>query len=246
MSDVEDVNYLKTRYLLLKKKKHEAAQQSKAVDYELITPVAHYFNGDVEKTRLWFETSNPMLGDVRPCDTPRDKVLKFILEQVQPLDPSEATASPADFYRKIAAQNEVIRELSGALQDRLELDKQHRDEIIKMTNEELRQKLEGLKRLYQLGSVNDLGHVTVGLTDQDRNIVAAALEAAKMMIPQPIESAPRDGTPIIAWNAFWKYPETVYMQNECWLTLNKNKIPQSLAPTHWTPILDAILKALKE
>jgi len=45
--------------------------------------VAEFFDGDPEKTSLWFSTPNPMLGDVSPRDMLRfgryKKLLKFIL-----------------------------------------------------------------------------------------------------------------------------------------------------------------------
>lgn len=46
--------------------------------------VAEYFEGDAQKTALWFKTSNPMLGDVTPRDMVRlgraKKLIRFILE----------------------------------------------------------------------------------------------------------------------------------------------------------------------
>jgi len=45
--------------------------------------VAEFFEGDPEKTSLWFSTPNPMLGDVSPRDMLRfgryKKLLKFIV-----------------------------------------------------------------------------------------------------------------------------------------------------------------------
>ncbi len=45
--------------------------------------VAQAFDGDVEKTALWFRAKNPLLGDVSPRDMVRlgrfDRLRKFIL-----------------------------------------------------------------------------------------------------------------------------------------------------------------------
>lgn len=45
--------------------------------------VAEYFEGDAEKTALWFRTTNPMLGNVSPRDMIRlgryKRLLKFIV-----------------------------------------------------------------------------------------------------------------------------------------------------------------------
>ena len=46
--------------------------------------VAAYFDGDVQKTALWFKTTNPMLGGVPPRDMIRfgryKKLLQFVTE----------------------------------------------------------------------------------------------------------------------------------------------------------------------
>lgn len=46
--------------------------------------VAEYFDGDPERTALWFRTPNPMLGDVSPRDMIRlgryKRLLKFVLD----------------------------------------------------------------------------------------------------------------------------------------------------------------------
>jgi len=46
--------------------------------------VAGFFEGDVDKTALWFKTLNPMLGDISPRDMIRygryKRLLKFITE----------------------------------------------------------------------------------------------------------------------------------------------------------------------
>ncbi len=45
--------------------------------------VAGFFDGDAEKTALWFKTQNPMLGEVAPRDMVRlgryDKLRKFVI-----------------------------------------------------------------------------------------------------------------------------------------------------------------------
>lgn len=46
--------------------------------------VAEYFEGDIEKTALWFKTPNPMLGDLSPRDMIRygryKRLMKFIAD----------------------------------------------------------------------------------------------------------------------------------------------------------------------
>ena len=48
----------------------------------IINLVAGYFDGDLEKTQLWFNTENPLLGDISPRDMIRygryTKLRKFI------------------------------------------------------------------------------------------------------------------------------------------------------------------------
>ena len=48
------------------------------------TFVAEFFGGDAMKTRLWFQTRNPMLGDVSPRDMiragRREQLHRFVLE----------------------------------------------------------------------------------------------------------------------------------------------------------------------
>ena len=49
--------------------------------------VAEFFEGDTEKTALWFKTPNPMLGDISPRDMIRygryKRLLKFIADAQQ-------------------------------------------------------------------------------------------------------------------------------------------------------------------
>lgn len=49
--------------------------------------VAEYFQGDAEKTALWFRTPNPLLGNIAPRDMVRygryKKLLKFVTEARQ-------------------------------------------------------------------------------------------------------------------------------------------------------------------
>lgn len=48
--------------------------------------VATIFDGDVDKTALWFRTKNPLLGDVTPRDMVRlgryDRLRKFIVSAI--------------------------------------------------------------------------------------------------------------------------------------------------------------------
>lgn len=50
----------------------------------ICTLVAEYFDGDAQRTALWFTTKNPMLGETSPRDMIRagraGKLLKFIVE----------------------------------------------------------------------------------------------------------------------------------------------------------------------
>jgi hypothetical protein len=50
----------------------------------ICTLVAEYFEGDAERTALWFTVKNPMLGEMSPRDMIRlgraAKLLKFIME----------------------------------------------------------------------------------------------------------------------------------------------------------------------
>lgn len=49
--------------------------------------VAEYFDGDIEKTALWFKMPNPMLGDLSPRDMIRygryKRLMKFIADAQQ-------------------------------------------------------------------------------------------------------------------------------------------------------------------
>jgi len=53
----------------------------------ICTLVAEYFNGDADKTVLWFKTSNPQLGGISPRDMIRygryKKLLIFVTEARQ-------------------------------------------------------------------------------------------------------------------------------------------------------------------
>lgn len=46
--------------------------------------VAGHFEGDIDKTALWFRTPNPMIGDISPRDMIRfgryKRLLKFVME----------------------------------------------------------------------------------------------------------------------------------------------------------------------
>ena len=54
--------------------------------------VAEYFEGDIDKTALWFKTPNPMIGDITPRDMIRfgryKKLYSFVLEARQMNHPS--------------------------------------------------------------------------------------------------------------------------------------------------------------
>lgn len=54
--------------------------------------VLEFFDGDEEKTDLWFSTENPMLGNVRPMEMAiwqTDKLLKFIKDSFDENKPPE-------------------------------------------------------------------------------------------------------------------------------------------------------------
>jgi hypothetical protein len=60
--------------------------------------VAEAFDGDVNKTALWFKARNPLLGDVSPRDMVRlgrfDRLRKFIISAMK-----ERTAKPMRQHR---------------------------------------------------------------------------------------------------------------------------------------------------
>jgi hypothetical protein len=62
--------------------------------------VAEAFDGDINKTALWFKAKNPMLGDVSPRDMVRlgrfDRLRKFIISAM-----SERTARPLRQHSKV-------------------------------------------------------------------------------------------------------------------------------------------------
>ena len=57
----------------------------------LFNLVAQFFEGDAEKTALWFKTPNPILGNISPRDMIRfgryKKLLKFILNAISENQP---------------------------------------------------------------------------------------------------------------------------------------------------------------
>jgi uncharacterized protein (DUF2384 family) len=59
--------------------------------------VAAYFDGDIEKTALWFKTPNPLLGDISPRDMIRfgryKRLLKFVTEAQKTSSASAASSS---------------------------------------------------------------------------------------------------------------------------------------------------------
>lgn len=52
----------------------------------IINIVADFFDGDLNKTKLWYETKNPLLGDLSPRDMVRfghyDKLRRFIFNAI--------------------------------------------------------------------------------------------------------------------------------------------------------------------
>ena len=55
--------------------------------------------------------------------------------------------------------------------------------------------------------------------------VIAAYEARRWL---SIESAPKDGTPFLAWHEDWAFPDIVWRDGDGWC--------HDSQPTHWTPI----------
>lgn len=55
---------------------------------------------------------------------------------------------------------------------------------------------------------------------------------------QPIETAPKDGTPFLAWNGHWRgvamYFEARYEEDPEWVDEQTNYIEPE--PTHWMPL----------
>lgn len=52
---------------------------------------------------------------------------------------------------------------------------------------------------------------------------------------QPIETAPRDGTRVLAWSARWQAPSTAQWYGNAWML--DSSIGQFVhQPTHWMPL----------
>ena len=64
---------------------------------DIANMVVGIFNGDVEKTALWFRVKNPLLGDISPRDMVRlgryDRLRKFIVNAVIENMPSKNIAA---------------------------------------------------------------------------------------------------------------------------------------------------------
>jgi hypothetical protein len=70
--------------------------------------VAQFFEGDVQKTALWFRTKNPLLGDISPRDMIRfgryDKLHRFV---VAALEENSAAARAASDNAPAAATSKA-------------------------------------------------------------------------------------------------------------------------------------------
>lgn len=66
--------------------------------------VAQFFDGDVQKTTLWFRTKNPLLGDISPRDMIRfgryEKLHRFVIAA---LEENSAAAAHAESENATAA-----------------------------------------------------------------------------------------------------------------------------------------------
>lgn len=88
----------------------------------------------------------------------------------------------------------------------------------------------------------------VGLAPEDASKIARALAPSVPQVPQPIESAPKDGTPILVrcphgWYAatwFWDYQPDCPDAGISWWYVDDNKhgpFPlRGASPTHWLPL----------
>lgn len=61
--------------------------------------VAQFFEGDVQKTTLWFRTKNPLLGDISPRDMIRfgryDKLHRFVIAALEENSAARAASDNA-------------------------------------------------------------------------------------------------------------------------------------------------------
>lgn len=73
----------------------------------------------------------------------------------------------------------------------------------------------------------------------------AVIEFAKAMQPRSIEEAP-DGVFVFGFCKYWAHPSVCYRNGDFWFDEKRNGIPQSLFPTHFTPLPDQALKDLEE
>ena len=53
---------------------------------------------------------------------------------------------------------------------------------------------------------------------------------------KPIETAPKDGTSILAWGDNWSEPEKCIYVNERWYIVNVLDDMGLVNPTHWIPL----------
>lgn len=69
---------------------HELKERLEEIG-NLINVTAEYFQGDLKKTTLWFNTKNPLLGDMSPKEMIAygryEKLRKFILNAISGIKP---------------------------------------------------------------------------------------------------------------------------------------------------------------
>ena len=78
--------------------------------------VAQVFDGDADKTALWFRTKNPMLGDISPRDMIRlrrfDRLRRFIVGAMADRTPSRKSARK-DTSKTAAARGSSSSEIAS-------------------------------------------------------------------------------------------------------------------------------------
>lgn len=78
---------MKLNWLKLKKTKKMVSDRFDIYDRaRIVYIVSKYFNGDAQKTSLWFTTPNPNFGSVSPIDMIKSGRQKALLDFVEEAD----------------------------------------------------------------------------------------------------------------------------------------------------------------